>query len=754
MIQTAALVEFLNTCSFMCTKRTSQGSKILHSSICKLTIDISGNMSNKAKRLLVLLLIILKEADPTTACDSSCSSRCYCFNQGLTSVPQDLPSTITSLHLSRNTISTLSRSDFSKYTRLNSLYLGSNQISMIHNGTFQDLTSLTNLYLSSNQLTNLTSGTFDGLGKLWSLYLEGNQLTTLPAGIFEGLGKLFTLKLNSNRLTNLTGGMFQGLGELQQLYLSYNRFSGLPAEMFVELRDLRTLYLGHNALSTDIFQQLSKDTDNLGRLSLQGTQLTNVTADMFEGLSSLYWLDLSQNLLTSLPADTFESLGGLYYLQLSRNQLSNLPVDIFAGLSRLEVLDLSFNQFTSLQAGIFAGFDSSLVELYLSGNQLVSLPADLFEGLERLWYLDLDQNELLSLPGSIFQGLASLEALWLASNQLTSLPGDIFRGLGNMWYLTLYWNPWQCDCRMAPFKQRMTRGPYRLADIECAGPAHLAGKDLREDVSLADLICEETTAPPQITPAAQCPPLEPPANGDLRPSGPSFPHDKVTFVCSEGYIMVGPASLTCQADGTWTGSPPTCNRCADQYNFPADKFDIFDNRCYWFSTKGHKLKYRKAGQFCEDHGGRLVTIKSAEEQQFINRYISTYTFSSEWYRNFWIGLDDRAEEGTLKWSDGTTLGSGDYSNWKSPPKGHKKRDCVAIHRHKWVLVNCKWKKFLFICEMGCPVGYQQHGGNCYKAYNDEKTFDEAAATCQGDGGSLAMPRDQAAMAMRITSLNR
>ncbi|XP_035675275.1 uncharacterized protein LOC118415011 [Branchiostoma floridae] len=46
-------------------------------------------------------------------------------------------------------------------------------------------------------------------------------------------------------------------------------------------------------------------------------------------------------------------------------------------------------------------------------------------------------------------------------------------------------------------------------------------------------------------------------------------------------------------------------------------------------------------------------------------------------------------------------------------------------------------------DCGCPVGYEQHGGNCYKAYDDKKTFDEAAAACQGDGGSLAMPRDQA-----------
>ncbi|CAH1228932.1 Hypp214 [Branchiostoma lanceolatum] len=40
-----------------------------------------GNMANKMKRLLVLLLIILKETGPTTACSSSCSSSYNSFPQ-------------------------------------------------------------------------------------------------------------------------------------------------------------------------------------------------------------------------------------------------------------------------------------------------------------------------------------------------------------------------------------------------------------------------------------------------------------------------------------------------------------------------------------------------------------------------------------------------------------------------------------------------------------------------------------------------
>eukprot|EP00058_Branchiostoma_floridae_P005915 XP_002591403.1 hypothetical protein BRAFLDRAFT_69966 [Branchiostoma floridae] len=71
-------------------------------------------MPSKARRMLVLLLIILKEAGPTAACSSSCSSDCDCSSRGLTGVPQDLPTTITILNLENNTIANLSQSDFSR----------------------------------------------------------------------------------------------------------------------------------------------------------------------------------------------------------------------------------------------------------------------------------------------------------------------------------------------------------------------------------------------------------------------------------------------------------------------------------------------------------------------------------------------------------------------------------------------------------------------------------------------------------------
>ncbi|XP_066296072.1 alpha-N-acetylgalactosamine-specific lectin-like [Branchiostoma lanceolatum] len=41
-------------------------------------------------------------------------------------------------------------------------------------------------------------------------------------------------------------------------------------------------------------------------------------------------------------------------------------------------------------------------------------------------------------------------------------------------------------------------------------------------------------------------------------------------------------------------------------------------------------------------------------------------------------------------------------------------------------------------------------GTCYKAFNTEKSFSDAAATCGVDGGTLAMPRDAETNAFLIS----
>ena len=75
---------------------------------------------------------------------------------------------------------------------------------------------------------------------------------------------------------------------------------------------------------------------------------------------------------------------------------------------------------------------------------------------------------------------------------------------------------------------------------------------------------------------------------------------------------------------------------------------------------------------CSCTGGHtLVKIESEEENTFVNSLTGG--------EDVWIGLNDKAVEGTYVWSDGTALGS--YEPWVSgqpDPANSDKQDCVKI----------------------------------------------------------------------------
>ncbi|XP_078672529.1 P-selectin-like [Branchiostoma floridae x Branchiostoma belcheri] len=80
-------------------------------------------------------------------------------------------------------------------------------------------------------------------------------------------------------------------------------------------------------------------------------------------------------------------------------------------------------------------------------------------------------------------------------------------------------------------------------------------------VGASSLTCQSdltwSGSPPTCS-IVQCPVLAAPDNGGK--TGGSSYQDVVTFSCNLGYDLVGSSSVTCQADATWSGSAPTCTR--------------------------------------------------------------------------------------------------------------------------------------------------------------------------------------------------
>ncbi|MFZ4715724.1 MAG: leucine-rich repeat domain-containing protein [Bacteriovoracaceae bacterium] len=163
----------------------------------------------------------------------------------------------------------------------------------------------------------------------------------------------------------------------------------------------------------------SDDLLKIKLMDLSSKKINSLTANSFQGLTSLKEIYLHDNQLTNLPGNIFQGLDSLSMITLSENQLTSLPNNLFHGLSSLSVLTLSVNQITSLPNNLFHGL-SSLEGLYLHNNQLTSLPENIFKGLGLLDGISLSNNKITSLPDNIFQGLNSLYHLWVNDN-LTDL---------------------------------------------------------------------------------------------------------------------------------------------------------------------------------------------------------------------------------------------------------------------------------------------------------------------------------------------
>ncbi|XP_036965343.1 CD209 antigen-like protein C [Acanthopagrus latus] len=121
---------------------------------------------------------------------------------------------------------------------------------------------------------------------------------------------------------------------------------------------------------------------------------------------------------------------------------------------------------------------------------------------------------------------------------------------------------------------------------------------------------------------------------------------------------------------------------------------MFSCTCYLFSTKTDS--WENGRQDCRDRGAELVTIDTDEEQEFISKTIT---------EDNWIGLNDREEEGTWKWTDGTPLTVG-YWRKDEPNNGGGnpqwgEEDCVHIRsgvnaKNSWNDLQCD-KSLKWIC---------------------------------------------------------
>ncbi|XP_071789139.1 uncharacterized protein [Asterias amurensis] len=196
------------------------------------------------------------------------------------------------------------------------------------------------------------------------------------------------------------------------------------------------------------------------------------------------------------------------------------------------------------------------------------------------------------------------------------------------------------------------------------------------------------------------------------------------------------------------------------------KWDLHGDYCYKVTTS--QSTWDSASSECKKLGAELASIHNDGTQSYMSVRMNTL---SSW---MWIGLNDKAVEGTYVWTDGSSY---DYNNW-SP--GHPKTDdCVAMvsganNYGLWRTRPCT-KNYYYVCQkMKLPgpgvtnappptMNYYARCGNGWEYYKpsdrcflfrpyDYKNWFNARYQCRVEGGdlmSLSNPVDQTYAASRL-----
>ncbi|XP_019629613.1 PREDICTED: P-selectin-like, partial [Branchiostoma belcheri] len=190
----------------------------------------------------------------------------------------------------------------------------------------------------------------------------------------------------------------------------------------------------------------------------------------------------------------------------------------------------------------------------------------------------------------------------------------------------------------------------------------------------------------------RCPALSRPANGRMTCNrGSSFRHPETcTFTCNHGYhLYTGSSSRTCQANGRWSGSRPSCRACPSGYSYHHTS-----RLCY----RAYDLKrnYNDAKVICASDGGTLAMPRDAVTNTFLINLKNAVDSGA----NFWFGLTDIRQEGRWVWEDGGSLGG--FSPWGpgEPDNDGGNQDCAEYYSgNKWNDRSCSATR-KFICKVG------------------------------------------------------
>ncbi len=194
------------------------------------------------------------------------------------------------------------------------------------------------------------------------------------------------------------------------------------------------------------------------------------------------------------------------------------------------------------------------------------------------------------------------------------------------------------------------------------------------------------------------------------------------------------------AMGKWSGQSNWQTFYVYAKDYIPTKTVVKDDHIY--ALYDYEMSWTFARDLCNDLGGHLVTITSAEENQLITELVQSGSKDA-----YWLGATDMdGQEKDFKWVTGEEFV---YDNWlagepnSAGEKGTKEQfmEFRKSYGNKWNDVhNTKSDNKGFILEVDIselsPTATESYNGNQYLLFDKNTTWTEAEVICEQMGGHL------------------